>query len=60
MDTLQNYLKKFSTIDDKFIDDLGVKEDGKEYYIKLRTTFKEPEFFNTRNKTPEDLETFIG
>ena len=53
---LQDAFNEGDTLDvDKFIDDLGVKEDGKEYYIKLRN-FKEPEFFNTRNKTPKDLE----
>jgi hypothetical protein len=46
---------------DKFINDLGIKEDGKEYYIKLRTPLKDGEEpFNTRNKTPDHLETYIG
>jgi hypothetical protein len=46
---------------DKFIKDLGVKEDDKEYYIKLRTTLKDGEQpFNTRNMTPGDLEKFIS
>ena len=46
---------------DKFIDDLGVKEDGKQYYMKLRNPLKDGQkLFNSRNKTPEDLEKFIG
>ena len=44
MDTLQNYLKKFSTIDDKFIDDFfslykyDTKDD--EFVIDLDTLVK--------------------
>ena len=59
---LQDAFNAGETLDvDKFINDLGVKEDGKEYYMKLRTTLKDGQkLFNSRNKTPEDLETFIG
>ena len=59
---LQDAFNEGDTLDvDKFIDDLGVKEDGKEYYIKLRTPLKDgQEPFNTRNMKPADLETFIG
>jgi hypothetical protein len=45
---------------DKFISDLGVKEDGKKYWIKLKTALKVGQkLFNSRNKTPEDLEKEI-
>lgn len=59
---LQDAFIEGQTLDvDKFINDLGIKEDGKEYYIKLRTPLKDgKEPFNTRNKTPENLETYIG
>lgn len=46
---------------DKFIKDLGIKKSGKKYWIKLRKSLKKgQEIFNTRNKTPEDLEEFIS
>jgi len=59
---LQDAFNAGETLDvDKFINDLGVKEDGKEYYMKLRTTLKDGQkLFNSRNMTPEDLEKFIG
>ena len=59
---LQDAFNEGETLDvDKFINDLGLKEDGKKYYIKLKTPLKDgKEPFNTRNKTPENLETFIG
>jgi hypothetical protein len=46
---------------DKFISDLGIKEDGKQYWIKLRTPLKKGQtLFNSRGKTPEDLEKIIS
>jgi hypothetical protein len=59
---LQDAFNAGETLDvDKFINDLGVKEDGKEYYMKLRTTLEDGQkLFNSRNMTPEDLEKFIG
>lgn len=59
---LQDAFNAGETLDvDKFINDLGIKEDGKEYYIKLRTPLKDgQEPFNTRNKTPKKLEEYIG
>ena len=46
---------------DKFISDLGLKEDGKQYWLKLRTPLKDGQrLFNSRGKTPEDLEKFIS
>lgn len=46
---------------EKFINDLGVKEEGKEYYMKLRKPLQDGQrLFNSRNKTPDDLEKFIG
>jgi len=46
---------------DKFISDLGMKEDGKQYWLKLRTPLKDGQrLFNSRGKTPEDLEKFIS
>jgi hypothetical protein len=46
---------------EKFINDLGVKEEGKEYYMKLRNPLKKGQkLFNSRNKTPDELETYIG
>ena len=45
---------------DKFISDLGMKKDGKQYWLKLRTPLKDGQrLFNSRGKTPEDLEKFI-
>lgn len=59
---LQDAFNAGETLDvDKFINDLGIKEDSKEYYMKLRTTLKDGQkLFNSRNKTPENLEEFIG
>ena len=46
---------------DKFISDLGMKKDGKQYWLKLRTPLKDGQrLFNSRGKTPEDLEKFIS
>jgi hypothetical protein len=59
---LQDSFNAGETLDvDKFINDLGVKEDGKKYYMKHRSPLKDGQkFFNSRNKTPENLEKFIG
>jgi hypothetical protein len=46
---------------DKFISDLGILEDGKQYWLKLRQPLKDGQrLFNSRGKTPEDLEKFIS
>lgn len=58
---LQDAFNAGETLDvDKFINDLGIKEDDKEYYMKLRIPLEDGQtFFNSRNKTPEDLENCI-
>jgi hypothetical protein len=44
----------------KFLNDLGFKEDDTEYWIKLRNTLPKGEkIFNSRGKTPDDLVSFI-
>jgi hypothetical protein len=46
---------------DKFISDLGIKEDETKYWLKLRQPLiKGTEPFNSRGKTPANLETYIG
>jgi hypothetical protein len=61
-EVLQNAFNEGEKLDvDKFISDLGVKEDDKKYFIKLRKPLKKGQrLFNSRNKTPKNLETFIG
>jgi len=37
-----------------------IYKDGKQYWLKLRTPLKDGQrLFNSRGKTPEDLEKFI-
>lgn len=46
---------------DKFISDLGMKEEGVQYWIKLRKPLEKGQrLFNSRGKEPEDLEKFIS
>jgi hypothetical protein len=61
-EVLQDAFNAGETLDvDKFISDLGVKKDNVKYFIKLRKPLKKGQrLFNSRNKTPKNLETFIG
>jgi len=61
-EVLQDAFNEGEKLDvDKFISDLGVKKDNVKYFIKLRKPLKKGQrLFNSRNKTPDELETYIG